>query len=127
MAARVEALNLKADVKCEREHLTEVTVYATALAMNYLAQGKIVLGPAVTTLLLLPMMPGLRTTINGARIWIHLGPFSFQPGEVAKVLLVIAFAGYLVLHRDALALAGRRVLTIFGWRCRGRYHTMQPC
>ena len=48
------------------------------------------------------------TTINGARIWIHLGPFSFQPGEVAKVLLVIAFAGYLVLHRDALALAGRR-------------------
>ena len=39
-----------------------------------------------------------------------VGPFSFQPGEVAKVLLVIAFAGYLVLHRDALALAGRRVL-----------------
>ena len=51
-------------------------------------------------------------TINGARIWIHLGPFSFQPGEVAKVLLVIAFAGYLVLHRDALALAGRRSLGI---------------
>ena len=51
-------------------------------------------------------------TINGARIWIHVGPFSFQPGEVAKVLLVIAFAGYLVLHRDALALAGRRVLFV---------------
>ncbi len=32
--------------------------------------------------------------------------FSFQPGEVAKVLLVLAFAGYLVRHRDALALAG---------------------
>ena len=51
-------------------------------------------------------------TINGARIWINVGPFSFQPGEVAKVLLVIAFAGYLVLHRDALALAGRRVLFV---------------
>ena len=38
--------------------------------------------------------------------------FSFQPGEVAKVLLVIAFAGYLVLHRDALALAGRRLLFV---------------
>jgi cell division protein FtsW (lipid II flippase) len=50
--------------------------------------------------------------VNGARIWISLGPFSFQPGEVAKVLLVIAFAGYLVLHRDALALAGRRVLFV---------------
>ena len=42
-------------------------------------------------------VPGLGTTINGARIWISVGPFSFQPGEVAKVLLVIAFAGYLVV------------------------------
>ena len=58
------------------------------------------------------MVPGLGATINGARIWIHLGPFSFQPGEVAKLLLVVAFAGYLVLHRDALALAGRRVLFV---------------
>jgi cell division protein FtsW (lipid II flippase) len=59
-------------------------------------------------LLLMPLMPVLGTTINGSRIWIRLGPFSFQPGEVAKVLLVLFFAGYLVLHRDALALAGRR-------------------
>jgi cell division protein FtsW (lipid II flippase) len=70
------------------------------------------LGLTAIVLLLLPMVPGLGATINGAQIWIHLGPFSFQPGEVAKVLLVIAFAGYLVLHRDALALAGRRVLFV---------------
>jgi cell division protein FtsW (lipid II flippase) len=69
-------------------------------------------GLAAIVLLLLPLLPGIGTTINGARIWIHLGPFSFQPGEVAKVLLVVAFAGYLVLHRDALALAGRRVLFV---------------
>jgi cell division protein FtsW (lipid II flippase) len=70
------------------------------------------LGLTAIVLLLLPMVPGLGTTINGARIWIRLGAFSFQPGEVAKVLLVVAFAGYLVLHRDALALAGRRVLFV---------------
>lgn len=64
------------------------------------------------SLLLLPMIPGLGTTINGARIWIQFAGFSFQPGEVAKVVLVIAFAGYLVVHRDALALAGRRVLFV---------------
>ncbi|GAB3774895.1 cell division protein FtsW (lipid II flippase) [Nocardioides ginsengisegetis] len=69
-------------------------------------------GLSAIVLLLLPLLPGIGTTINGARIWIHLGPFSFQPGEVAKVLLVIAFAGYLVLHRDALALAGRRVVFV---------------
>ena len=66
-------------------------------------------GLAAIVLLLLPLAPGIGDTINGAKIWISVGPFSFQPGEVAKVLLVIAFAGYLVLHRDALALAGRRV------------------
>jgi cell division protein FtsW (lipid II flippase) len=69
-------------------------------------------GFAAIVLLLLPLLPVLGTEINGARIWINLGPMSFQPGEIAKVLLVIFFAGYLVLHRDALALAGRRVLGI---------------
>jgi cell division protein FtsW (lipid II flippase) len=69
-------------------------------------------GFASIALLLLPMLPGIGSTINGARIWIRLGPFSFQPGEVAKVLLVVTFAGYLVQHRDALALAGRRFLFV---------------
>ncbi len=63
-------------------------------------------------LLLLPFVPVIGTPINGANIWIRVAGFSFQPGEVAKVMLVIAFSGYLVLHRDALALAGRRVLFI---------------
>ena len=69
-------------------------------------------GLAAILLLLLPLVPGIGTEINGARIWIHVGSFSFQPGEIAKLLLVVIFAGYLVLHRDALALAGRRVLFV---------------
>ncbi|MCW2756807.1 MAG: FtsW/RodA/SpoVE family cell cycle protein, partial [Nocardioidaceae bacterium] len=69
-------------------------------------------GLAAIVLLLLPLVPGLGTRINGARIWIRLLGFSFQPGEIAKVLLCVAFAGYLVQHRDALALAGRRVLFV---------------
>ena len=65
-------------------------------------------GFAALVLLVMPLLPILGTEINGAKIWINLGPWSFQPGEIAKVCLVIFFAGYLVLHRDALALAGRR-------------------
>lgn len=61
-------------------------------------------------LLLLPLVPGLGREINGARIWIGLGPMSFQPGEIAKILLTLFFAGYLVTARDSLALVGRRVL-----------------
>ena len=42
--------------------------------------------------------------VNGAQIWIRLAGFSFQPGEFAKILLVIFFAGYLVAKRDVLRL-----------------------
>ena len=61
-------------------------------------------------LLLLPLVPGLGRTVNGSRIWISLGPLSFQPGEFAKVALTIFFAGYLVQTRDVLSLAGKKVL-----------------
>lgn len=63
-------------------------------------------------LLMLPLVPGLGTEKNGARIWIHLGPYSFQPAELAKLVLSIAFASYLVEKRDVLALAGGRFLGI---------------
>jgi len=61
-------------------------------------------------LLLLPMLPGIGRTINGARVWIGIGPFSFQPGELAKVALAIFFAGYLVTARDSLSMVGRKFL-----------------
>jgi len=67
-------------------------------------------GLAAIILLMLPLLPVIGREINGSRIWIHLGPMSFQPGEAAKVCLAIFFAGYLVVKRDALALAGRRFL-----------------
>ncbi len=61
-------------------------------------------------LLLLPLLPVIGTSIYGSRIWIQIGPFSFQPGEIAKIALAIFFAGYLVQTRDALSVAGRKVL-----------------
>ena len=68
------------------------------------------LGLTGLVLLLLPLMPGLGTEKFGARIWIAVGPYSFQPAEAAKVLLAIAFASYLVEKRDVLALAGYRIM-----------------
>jgi cell division protein FtsW (lipid II flippase) len=63
-------------------------------------------------LLMLPLLPGIGLEKNGARIWIHLGPYSFQPAELAKLVLAIAFASYLVEKREVLALAGGRFLGI---------------
>ena len=38
-------------------------------------------------LLLLPALPGASaTTVNGARLWVHVGPLQFQPGELAKIV-----------------------------------------
>ncbi|WP_438828389.1 FtsW/RodA/SpoVE family cell cycle protein [Streptomyces hesseae] len=46
----------------------------------------------------------------GAKRWIKLGALSFQPGEFVKIAIAVFFAGYLTVHKDALALAGRRVM-----------------
>ena len=67
-------------------------------------------------LLILPLVPAIGTEINGARIWVRVpiprGSLSFQPAEIAKIVLIIFFAGYLVVKRDALALARSRILGI---------------
>ncbi len=60
-------------------------------------------------LLLLPSLPVVGTEVNGARIWIRVGPMSFQPGEAAKLALAAFLAGYLVDKRELLALSSRRV------------------
>ncbi|MET9418818.1 FtsW/RodA/SpoVE family cell cycle protein [Streptomyces klenkii] len=48
----------------------------------------------------------------GAKRWIFIGSLSFQPGEFVKTMIAVFFAGYLVIHRDALALTGRKVLGV---------------
>jgi cell division protein FtsW (lipid II flippase) len=63
-------------------------------------------------LLLLPLAPGLGVEINGARIWLRLLGFSFQPSELAKILLTIFFAGYLTVTRDSLALVRTKIMGI---------------
>ncbi len=65
---------------------------------------------AGVVLLLLPLVPGLGISRGGARIWIRAFGFSFQPAEVAKILLAVAFAAYFYEKRDVLALAGKRFL-----------------
>lgn len=69
-----------------------------------------VVGLAGLVLLILPLVPGLGLTIRGANLWIAVGPFTFQPAELAKVLLTIFFASYLVQTRESLSLIRHKVL-----------------
>ncbi len=50
-----------------------------------------------------PALPHFGTTINGARLWVRLGPLQFQPGELAKIALIVFLAGYLREKREVLA------------------------
>jgi cell division protein FtsW (lipid II flippase) len=64
---------------------------------------KYLFGLSAIALLLLPAVPLLGKTVNGARLWVHLGPLHFQPGELAKILLIVFLAGYLREKREVLA------------------------
>ncbi|MDR0960504.1 MAG: FtsW/RodA/SpoVE family cell cycle protein [Propionibacteriaceae bacterium] len=61
-------------------------------------------------LLLMPLLPGIGVEANGSRIWIDIAGFSFQPAEIAKIILAASFAGYLAEHRDVLSVAGKNFL-----------------
>lgn len=64
------------------------------------------------SLLLLPLVPFIGTTINGARLWVNLGFVTFQPGEIGKIALALFFAGYLVTARDSLSVVGTRMFGV---------------
>jgi cell division protein FtsW (lipid II flippase) len=58
------------------------------------------------------LLPARFSEVNGAKIWIRVAGFSIQPGEFAKLALMVFFAAYLVQKRDVLSLASRRVLGV---------------
>jgi cell division protein FtsW (lipid II flippase) len=70
-----------------------------------LEQYKYLFGIGAIVLLFLPRMPGLGTTVNGARLWVHVGSFRFQPGEFSKIFLIVFLAAYLREKRESLAQA----------------------
>ena len=64
---------------------------------------KYLFGLGSVCLLALPALPGIGQTVNGARLWVQVGSFQFQPGELAKVMLIVFLAGYLREKREVLA------------------------
>jgi cell division protein FtsW (lipid II flippase) len=78
-----------------------------------LARYAYTLAAAGLAFLALPaVLPGTFSEVNGAKIWIRVAGFSIQPGEFAKLALMVFFAAYLVQKRDVLSLASRRVMGI---------------
>jgi peptidoglycan glycosyltransferase len=63
--------------------------------------------------LLMPILPVVGHTINGARLWVGIGSLSFEPSEIAKLFLAAYLAAYLVDRREMLAQGRVRVGRVF--------------
>ena len=87
-----------------------VGTLAVVKNLEVIKRYKYVLGVAGIILLVLPMFIG--TEIYGSKLWIKIGGFQFQPGEFAKVLIVLFLAGYLAENRELLSISNRTVLGI---------------
>ena len=83
--------------------LFALTLVALRHDYRLLESYKYLFGISAILLLMLPALPGLGQTINGARLWVKVGSFQFQPGELAKIFLIIFLAGYLREKREVLA------------------------
>jgi len=84
---------------------------------NYLERYRYSLALAGIILLLLPLAPHIGEEVNGARLWVHIGPLSFQPGEFAKLALAVFTASVLSERADLLATGTRRI---------GRWLVLEP-
>lgn len=106
---------INADAASSQLMYTGVAMAAAVITLwairdhRILRRGTYIFLAASVLLLLMPLLPGLGVEINGSRIWIALGPFTFQPGEIAKITLALFFAGYLSSNRDLILLAGRKI------------------
>jgi cell division protein FtsW (lipid II flippase) len=79
------------------------TLFSLRHDYRVLERYKYVFGVTAILLLFLPLAPGIGETINGSRLWVHVGSLQFQPGELGKIALIVFLAAYLREKREVLA------------------------
>ncbi len=84
-----------------------VLVLAFIRNLDKVANYKYTLMAVGILLLLSPLLPGIGSESGGGQLWLKVGSFSFQPGELAKILIVVFLAGYLAANRE--------MLSVFTW------------
>ena len=92
--------------------LFSATIIALRRDFRVLEQYRYLIALGSLILLLLPRVPGIGATANGAFLSVDLKVISFQPAEFAKLGIVIFLAAYLREHRDVLILSSRRILGV---------------
>jgi cell division protein FtsW (lipid II flippase) len=83
--------------------LFALTLFLLRYDYRQLESYKYIFGLTAIALLVLPILPVFGLTVNGARLWVHFGALRFQPGELAKVMLIVFLAAYMREKREVLA------------------------
>ncbi len=74
--------------------------------LDALANYKYTIGLCGVILLFIPMIFG--TEKYGSKLWISIGGLSFQPGELAKICIILFLAFYLASNREAMSVSVRK-------------------
>lgn len=86
-----------------------VLVLAFVKNLDKLGSYKYTIMIAGILLLMSPMLPVIGNEIYGSRIWLSIGGFSIQPGELAKICIVIFLAAYLAQNREMLSVFNHKL------------------
>lgn len=88
-----------------------VATLALVPSIERLGRFKYTIAIAGIVLLILPALIGVE--VNGAKLWLRFAGFSFQPAEVAKILIVLFLAAYLAEKREVLSVGTKRTLGLW--------------
>lgn len=92
-----------------------VITLALVKNLDIVKRYKYTFGAIGILLLILPMFIG--TEIYGSKLWIRIGSFTIQPGEFAKVFIVLFLAGYLSENRELLSISSHSIMGFKIPRC----------
>lgn len=87
-----------------------IAVLAFVPSLERLGTYKYILMTVGIVLMMLPAFIGRE--INGSKLWLRLGPLSIQPGEIARILIILFLAAYLAENREMLSISTRKFLGI---------------
>jgi len=77
--------------------------FTQRINLAWVRKGSWVILAVVAGGMVVPLLPNVGTSVNGARAWVTIGPFSLQPSEFLKLGVVMFTADLLVRRGEVLS------------------------